>query len=126
MLTKDQTMNHGTKECPVCHALCFSDMDVCYGCLHRFVGDATEGREQISSMQCEKSELPTMILNGESKEHSVSRFACVQGDSCDFANVRHDEDLMKKDTEAFEIIKTLPFSSDQCLKFQIDVKIMGV
>ena len=54
MLTKDQTMNHGTKECPVCHALCFSDMDVCYGCLHRFVGDATEGREQISSMQCEK------------------------------------------------------------------------
>ena len=33
---------------------------------------------------------------------------------------------MKKDTEAFEVIKTLPFSSDQCLKFQIDVKITGV
>lgn len=126
MLTKDQTMNHGTKECPVCHALCFSDMDVCYGCLHRFVDDATEGREQISSMQCEKSELPTMILNEESKEHSGSRFACVQGDSCDSVDVCRDEDPMKKDTEAFEVIKTLPFSSDQCLKFQIDVKITGV
>ena len=24
------------KTCPVCHARCFEDMDVCYGCLHRF------------------------------------------------------------------------------------------
>ncbi|MFR7747265.1 MAG: hypothetical protein ACLU06_07575 [Eggerthellaceae bacterium] len=25
-----------TKECPVCHARCFADMPVCYGCLHVF------------------------------------------------------------------------------------------
>lgn len=25
------------KECPVCHARCFEDMEVCYGCLHSFV-----------------------------------------------------------------------------------------
>lgn len=24
------------KKCPVCGSSCFSDMDVCYGCLHRF------------------------------------------------------------------------------------------
>lgn len=24
------------KTCPVCHARCFDDMEVCYGCLHRF------------------------------------------------------------------------------------------
>lgn len=24
------------KECPVCSAVTFDDMDVCYGCLHRF------------------------------------------------------------------------------------------
>lgn len=29
----------GTKECPVCHALCFDDMQTCYGCLHNFVAD---------------------------------------------------------------------------------------
>lgn len=97
-------------------------MDACIGLLVMRLKD--ENKLAVCSVK--KSELPTMILNGESKEHSVSRFACVQGDSCDFANVRHDEDLMKKDTEAFEIIKTLPFSSDQCLKFQIDVKITGV
>lgn len=29
----------GTKECPVCHALCFDDMQTCYGCLHNFAAD---------------------------------------------------------------------------------------
>lgn len=24
------------KVCPVCSARCFDDMDVCYGCMHRF------------------------------------------------------------------------------------------
>lgn len=27
------------KECPVCHAMCFSDMEMCYGCLHSFKED---------------------------------------------------------------------------------------
>ncbi len=30
------------KECPVCHAQCFSDMDVCYGCLNIFKPQAIE------------------------------------------------------------------------------------
>lgn len=29
-------MKNDFKACPVCHSLCFSDMDTCYGCLHRF------------------------------------------------------------------------------------------
>ena len=24
------------KECPICHGTCFDDMEVCYGCMHRF------------------------------------------------------------------------------------------
>ncbi len=24
------------KTCPVCQAQCFDDMDICYGCMHRF------------------------------------------------------------------------------------------
>ena len=31
------------KECPVCHAKCFDDMEICYGCLSRLpVGDAVK------------------------------------------------------------------------------------
>lgn len=36
----------GIKECPVCHARCFADMEVCYGCLHPF----TEEENQISAV----------------------------------------------------------------------------
>lgn len=32
------------KTCPICHATCFDDMDVCYGCLHRF-GEGEPGSE---------------------------------------------------------------------------------
>lgn len=36
--------NFGIKECPICHARCFADMEVCYGCLHSF----TEEENQAS------------------------------------------------------------------------------
>lgn len=36
----------GIKECPVCHARCFADMEVCYGCLHSFA----EEENQISAV----------------------------------------------------------------------------
>ena len=39
------------KECPVCGAACFEDMEVCYGCLHSFEEGAQKGQvphEQIS------------------------------------------------------------------------------
>lgn len=38
----NSTMNSAIKECPVCHALCFSDMDTCYGCLHHFSKEEDE------------------------------------------------------------------------------------
>ena len=31
------------KECPVCHARCFADMDVCYNCLHSFRQEEQQG-----------------------------------------------------------------------------------
>ena len=33
---KARSAGQGVKECPVCHARCFADMDVCYNCLHSF------------------------------------------------------------------------------------------
>ena len=39
------------KECPICHASCFDDMDVCYGCLHDFtMDDICEEEVQMSDV----------------------------------------------------------------------------
>lgn len=46
----------GLKECPVCHARCFEDMDVCYGCLHSFERGPSrspdEERQPAASASC--------------------------------------------------------------------------
>lgn len=47
------------KTCPVCKAQCFDDMEVCYGCLHRFADDGRNGaqllghNDQTSSTQAQ-------------------------------------------------------------------------
>lgn len=33
------------KTCPVCGAVCFSDMEVCYGCLHRFSSQVARAQD---------------------------------------------------------------------------------
>lgn len=35
-MQSQRSVKQGMKECPVCHARCFADMDVCYNCLHAF------------------------------------------------------------------------------------------
>ena len=37
------------KTCPVCQAVCFDDMDICYGCLHDF--SLQECSEEFSSIR---------------------------------------------------------------------------
>lgn len=33
------------KTCPVCHARCFDDMEVCFGCLHDFSKQSVHGQD---------------------------------------------------------------------------------
>lgn len=49
-------MMEKTKKCPMCGAICFEDMDVCFGCLHRFEEDEvvevlveSDGNEEASA-----------------------------------------------------------------------------
>ncbi|MEG1166655.1 MAG: hypothetical protein RSD93_01200, partial [Gordonibacter sp.] len=35
------------KTCPVCHARTFDDAEVCYGCMHRYEGEAMCGRAAV-------------------------------------------------------------------------------
>ena len=41
------------KTCPVCRARCFDDMEVCYGCLHRFGIDDCGGSDVFSHVEDE-------------------------------------------------------------------------
>ncbi len=88
-MEQQESITYESKECPVCHALCFSDMDVCYGCLHKFSEEDPRIREEDTK-----------------KPETVTR-------------------MNEKNTETFEVIKTLPLSSEQALEFQINVRIMG-
>ena len=92
-MEKQKNIMYESKECPVCHALCFSDMEVCYGCLHKFSEEDSRIRERIQEEGVKKS------------ENAI--------------------DMNEKNTETFEVIKTLPLSSEQALEFQINVRIMG-
>lgn len=41
-------MSNELKTCPVCHSVCFSDMDICYGCLHRFSDEGRIGKNGVT------------------------------------------------------------------------------
>lgn len=87
--SKDQQENlardlrQGIKECPVCHARCFADMDVCYGCLHVFSSeeqclieyrDSQEPR--VASVSKEVKEQTPCILGDQDREYSKNRIPC--------------------------------------------------
>lgn len=87
--SKDQQNNlardlrQGIKECPVCHARCFADMDVCYGCLHVFSSEEQcliEYRDsqesQATSVSKEAKEKASCILEDKGRECSKNRIPC--------------------------------------------------
>ena len=49
-----------TKECLICHAVCFDDMDVCFGCLHEFSRDAPVSVNSVS--------VPSVSLSEKERE----------------------------------------------------------
>lgn len=160
-----------SKECPICHALCFSDMEVCYGCLHRFSesdlnvdtiekgahiantpkelssenaflsGNNKEGKNKGSQMSLDEKPLDEKLLEEKlmdkksleekpvllkpelSKSLSNDRSKIKVGNH---GRIEQGTSLSDTNTETFEVIKTLPLSSEQALEFQIHVRILGV
>lgn len=67
---EDDRSGFGTKECPVCHALCFDDMGTCYGCLHNFAADGgradqKKGWSSESDIGSENSAGPKGYTSGD-------------------------------------------------------------
>ena len=44
-MTNTALTSNEIKECPVCHSWCFTDMEVCYGCLHDFTKNQLRDRQ---------------------------------------------------------------------------------
>lgn len=67
------------KICPVCNARCFDDMEVCYGCLHRFAQEPGSEALEMMGDQAPLTEpkpegFPVVFgRSGEAKERGVSQ-----------------------------------------------------
>lgn len=86
------------KECPVCGAVCFDDMEMCYGCLHRFEGrDDEKGNLRAQMARALSS---STILGGpsrddasiEQKKRAVSA-ALAEQSNCDAAVAKEEKAL---------------------------------
>lgn len=62
------------KECPVCVARCFDDMEVCYGCLHDFSREDTSPIGQVVSSSCDQ-EIEEAVMPSGDRRSVVPRFA---------------------------------------------------
>lgn len=62
------------KECPVCGARCFDDMEVCYGCLHDFSREDVSPIGQVVSSSCDQ-EIEEAVMPSGDRRSVVPRFA---------------------------------------------------
>ena len=130
------------KTCPVCNARLFDDMEICYGCMHRFSGEetpeiirATEmssksagdntggtgvcNNVSISSDDCVSSD--TGVGNGVNagSDVSISSDANVDNDisTCNDTNVSNGANVVNRASAnipfACEIVIKLPFVLEQ-------------
>ena len=70
------------RECPVCHARCFDDIEVCYGCLHAFVDDqqtSTEDPKPVIQSDGLSSESLEPVLPAAEVEAPVAVPALITG-----------------------------------------------
>lgn len=72
------------KQCPVCKSQCFDDMDVCYGCMHRF-GEEVPGRPErrvVKDVPFEVEE--PVIAQGARLQSPAAASAARSGDAATF------------------------------------------
>ena len=104
-----QDLETSVKECPVCHARCFADMEVCYGCLHSFKKDiekSQEGTRRSSSKRTLPSRVVAKRLSTENGK-GVSRLdgeaqASMQGNE-EFRSI--ESSLLNREAQAAGIVQ---------------------
>lgn len=128
-------VTYEVKECPVCHSLCFSDMDVCYGCLHQFKQGSNENKDVLPSKTDEEKQKETIAVSSQKNEvaemekvKQLSSLSLNQGSPLSGTVVETGQALRCGDSQddGFKIIKTLPLSPSQHVELEIKVQIKGV
>lgn len=73
----DAQKSAGVKTCPCCHAKCFADMEVCYGCLHVFDDEALPA---VAEEACDETP-GDEVTRGETAcaERALDEAACDLG-----------------------------------------------
>ncbi|MGN0301807.1 MAG: hypothetical protein ACI4BI_02920 [Anaerotardibacter sp.] len=106
------------KECPICRELCFDDMEICFGCLHRFSSDEEvlrfrEGEEKKVRNNKAKSSLEdsTPVKNSPVKNSLPEISTEKQSDNESenegedkSSNKNEDQNLRKMICNGFEIV----------------------
>ncbi len=125
------------KECPVCHARCFADMDVCYNCLHSFRQEeqqgfdaaAPRGRKEFaapidSRRLVDKNEIAGEGLSGslrpdlspEGFEEGGLGEPSPAADSCSGAESDEVGKVPLESGKVLEIVVSISLSQDACLR----------
>ncbi len=128
---------HRIKECPVCHARCFADMDVCYNCLHPFRQEKQQGFDAavphgrkdfatpIGSRRLDgrneiaregSSESPRPDLSPGSFEDGVLEEPSPVADSCAEAENDEADKVSLESGKVLEIVVSISLSQDACLR----------
>lgn len=92
-MTKEEQMQVRTqqrrsaaiKECPVCHARCFADMDTCFGCLHSFANEepfvdglphANDGSSHTGSS---RADVDSILISGDENQPIANDRSALPG-----------------------------------------------
>lgn len=80
-ITVPESMQLTTKECPVCHAQAFSDMETCYNCMYTFgskpeLESAPQGAQSDTEFDtCEQASYPAQpSVTTTSEDELLARF----------------------------------------------------
>ena len=78
--TTDSTNLTEYKKCPVCGAVCFADMDICFGCLHKFRADDS----QVVEQQVQAIQATQAADSGQNGGEVTSHHVCAGKDGQEF------------------------------------------
>ncbi len=143
------------KECPICKAWCFDDMDVCYGCMHHFDAQgsgmsadpssaaastsegATEVMEAVAPREPFAGAVPFVERPDEGRGCSAEGLCSVDSSADGVAHARHAAkvDLPKQPTmpDGFQVMDRIPLdvpvvsgTCTQSARFQVVVSLQPV
>lgn len=105
--SEQETLRSEIKECPICHARCFADMDVCYGCLHVFSEEenCAVGVKDGSSTVLDLLEKPSESTVSKECSFSSEVSNCADGEVAPEARTQKTPSFLKDQTAFSRVLE---------------------